>query len=114
MIGRGVYDSSYQKFSSSIKHQFLGDVYVWYSESEDALYGHYIYESDRGDRIKGTIHTTVDKNPYPKQLEGVRRMGCASGLYEVVYPSPIHIGLTCDMVSLFDLIYHHLVPEKED
>jgi hypothetical protein len=108
-----------ERETRSINHTFLGEVYVWYSESEDVAHGHRIYESASGSKFKGTIHTNSATNPYPKSIKDAQLIGYAITLYEMVdvsitTPSPIHSGFLCDAIGWLDLMYHTLfLPERK-
>lgn len=96
-------------------HVFLSPVWVWYSASMDERDGHGIYENTQGAKIKGTAHTDMFKNPYPKELKDVKFVGSATSLYELVdikIPSPskrLYNNGTCDVISIVDMLYHQLI-----
>jgi hypothetical protein len=113
-----MYDEENQKRETRREnHLFLKPVWVWYSASVDERDGHGIYETSKGVKIKGTAHTDIFKNPYPKELKDVKFVGSAVSLFELVdvspkKPSSSHYNsnnMTCDVINLVDMLYHQVI-----
>lgn len=73
-----------ERETRAVNHEFLRNVYVWFSEKAKKKEGHAIYRTPMGRFIEGTSHTEEKKNPYREEYGDGELVGMATTLVRFV------------------------------